>query len=92
MGHGVVADVKALLMEGEELLLQGVVDCCLIEPDGAVIVDYKTDRIAPEAAPERAKRYAAQLETYAWAVSRITGLAVKAKIVYFLQPGEAVEL
>lgn len=78
--------------EGEELLLQGVVDCCLIEPDGAVIVDYKTDRIAPEAAPERAKRYAAQLETYAWAVSRITGLAVKAKIVYFLQPGEAVEL
>ena len=78
--------------EGEELLLQGVVDCCLIEPDGAVIVDYKTDRIAPEAAPERAKRYAAQLETYAWAVLRITGLAVKAKIVYFLQPGEAVEL
>lgn len=78
--------------EGEELLLQGVVDCCLIEPDGAVIVDYKTDRIAPEAASERAKRYAAQLETYAWAVSRITGLAVKAKIVYFLQPGEAVEL
>ena len=78
--------------EGEELLLQGVVDCCLIEPDGAVIVDYKTDRITPEAAPERAKRYAAQLETYAWAVSRITGLAVKAKIVYFLQPGEAVEL
>ena len=78
--------------QGEELLLQGVVDCCLIEPDGAVIVDYKTDRIAPEAAPERAKRYAAQLETYAWAVSRITGLAVKAKIVYFLQPGEAVEL
>lgn len=78
--------------EGEELLLQGVVDCCLIEPDGAVIVDYKTDCIAPEAAPERAKRYAAQLETYAWAVSRITGLAVKAKIVYFLQPGEAVEL
>ena len=78
--------------EGEELLLQGVVDCCLIEPDGAVIVDYKTDRIAPEAAPERAKRYAAQLETYAWAVSRITGLAVKAKIVYFLQPGEVVEL
>ena len=78
--------------EGEELLLQGVVDCCLIEPDGAVIVDYKTDRIAPEAAPERAKRYAAQLETYAWAVSRITGLAVKAKIVYFLQPGEALEL
>ena len=78
--------------QGEELLLQGVVDCCLIEPDGAVIVDYKTDRIAPEAAPERAKRYAALLETYAWAVSRITGLAVKAKIVYFLQPGEAVEL
>lgn len=78
--------------EGEELLLQGVIDCCLIEPDGAVIVDYKTDRVAPGEAPERAKRYAAQLDTYAWAVSRITGLEVKAKIVYFLRAGEAVEL
>ena len=72
--------------------MQGVIDCCLIEPDGAVIVDYKTDRVAPGEAQERAKRYAAQLDTYAWAVSRITGLEVKAKIVYFLRAGEAVEL
>lgn len=76
----------------EELLLQGVVDCCLLEPDGAVIVDYKTDRVSAEEAGARAERYAAQLESYAWAVSQITGLPVKAKIVYFLRPGEAVEL
>ena len=78
--------------EGEELLLQGVVDCCLFEPDGLVIVDYKTDRISAAEAPERAGRYASQLESYAWAMSQITGRSVKAKLVYFLRPGEAVEL
>ena len=77
---------------GEELLLQGVVDCCLFEPDGLVIVDYKTDRISAAEAPERAGRYASQLESYAWAMSQITGRSVKAKLVYFLRPGEAVEL
>lgn len=78
--------------QGEELLLQGVVDCCLMEPDGAVIVDYKTDRVSAAEAPERAKNYAAQLDTYAWAMSRVTGVPVKARIVYFLRPGVAVEL
>ena len=76
----------------EELLLQGVVDCCLFEPDGLVIVDYKTDRISAAEAPERAGRYASQLESYAWAMSQIPGRSVKAKLVYFLRPGEAVEL
>ena len=39
-----------------------------------------------------AGRYASQLESYAWAMSQITGRSVKAKLVYFLRPGEAVEL
>ena len=77
---------------GEGLLLQGVVDCGLFEPDGLVIVDYKTDRISAAEAPGRAGRYASQLESYAWAMSQITGRSVKAKLVYFLRPGEAVEL
>jgi len=32
---------------GETLLLQGVVDCYFEEPDGIVLVDYKTDYVAP---------------------------------------------
>ena len=31
----------------DEILLQGVVDCCFEEPDGLVVVDYKTDRVRP---------------------------------------------
>ena len=77
---------------GEELLLQSVLDCWLLEPDGLVIGDYKTDRLGTGEAPERAGRYASQLESYAWAMSQLTGRSVQAKLVYFLPPGEAVEL
>ena len=40
-------------------------DCCLFEPDGLVIVDYKTDRISAAEAPERAGRYACSLRATA---------------------------
>ena len=78
--------------EGEELLLQGVVDCCIVEDDGLTIVDYKTDAVYAAAAPERALRYAPQLEAYAWAMSRVTGLPVKRRVVCFLASGASVEL
>ena len=78
--------------EGEELLLQGVVDCCIVEDDGLTIVDYKTDAVSAAAAPERALRYAPQLEAYAWAMSRVTGLPVKRRVVCFLASGASVEL
>lgn len=76
----------------EELLLQGVVDCCIVEDDGITIVDYKTDRISEEDIPERAEQYRSQLEAYAWAMSRITGLPVKASFVCFLATGTAYAL
>ena len=50
----------------EEILLQGVVDCCFSEPGGLVVVDYKTDRIAPEECESRAGYYRSQIEAYAW--------------------------
>ena len=38
---------------GEEILLQGVVDCCLEEEDGLVVIDYKTDRLRTRAEAEK---------------------------------------
>ncbi len=76
----------------DEILLQGVVDCCFAEPDGLVVVDYKTDRISPDASHERAESYRAQLEAYAWAMERITGERVKERTVYFLHPRRAVRI
>ncbi len=71
----------------DEILLQGVVDCCFAEDGALVVVDYKTDRIPASAAAERAERYRTQLESYAWAMERITGLPVKERLVWFLSPG-----
>lgn len=48
--------------EGEEILLQGVTDCCLIELDGLVILDFKSDRLRPGAERERAEYYRGQLD------------------------------
>ena len=78
--------------EGEEVLLQGVIDCLVEEPDGLTVIDYKTDRVSPEAAPERAKRYAAQIRAYAESAERIFGKTVKRRLLCFLTPGKSVEV
>ena len=77
---------------GERLLLQGVVDCWFVENGQITIVDYKTDRVTAGGAPERAEHYRPQLETYAVALQRITGLPVAQKALWFLTPGVEIEL
>ena len=69
--------------EGEEMMLQGVVDCCFEEEDGLVIVDFKTDRIRSGEEAQRAEVYRPQLEAYAGALEKVLGIRVKEKILYF---------
>lgn len=77
---------------GERLLMQGVVDCFIVENGGITVIDYKTDRVSAAEAPGRAKSYAPQLETYARALERIRKLPVREKLVYFLTPGVCCKL
>ena len=70
-------------LEGEKVLLQGVVDCALIEPDGITIVDFKTDYVKKDTVEAVTERYRPQVETYAEALSRIYQLPVKAKALYY---------
>jgi len=70
-------------LAGEQILLQGVVDCALIEPDGITVVDFKTDKVSPQTVQERAAYYRPQVLAYAEALERIYGLPVKAKLLYF---------
>ena len=78
---------------GENLLLQGVVDCYLDAPEGLTVIDYKTDRLRSRAeAEERAALYRPQLAAYAGALERITGRPVRECVLYFLSCGEAVTL
>ena len=67
---------------GEQVMLQGVVDCFWEEADGIVLVDFKTDR-TPDGPQACAARYCAQLNAYAKALTRIYGAPVKEKILYF---------
>lgn len=78
-----------LRMEGDTLL-QGVIDCAFKENDSWVLVDYKTDYITDEDA--FIQRYAMQLEWYARALERITGVAVKEMWLYALGKGKAYQV
>ena len=79
--------------EGEQMLLQGVVDCCIEEDGALVIIDYKTDSVrTDEEVAARAEHYRGQLAAYAEALTRIFGKSVKEGVLFFLAPGKAVRL
>ena len=75
---------------GEQVLLQGVVDCCIEEDGELVIIDYKTDRVRGAAVERRAETYAGQLRAYAAAMECITGKTVRECALYFLAAGRTV--
>ena len=77
---------------GESVLLQGVVDAALIEPEGICVVDFKTDRVTSESVHARAEEYRAQLQTYRDALSRIFQKPVLEMHLYFLSIGKDVLL
>ena len=76
-----------LVMDERGTLLQGVIDCAFQEDGAWVLVDYKTDRIEDEDA--FLQRYQLQMDWYAKALQRITGLPVKEKYLYALGKAKA---
>ena len=78
--------------EGEELMLQGVVDCAFRTEEGLVVVDFKTDRLAPGEEPQRAEEYRPQLEAYAQALERVMEEKVCRKVLYFFSTGSTINL
>ncbi len=75
---------------GEEVLVQGTVDCCFVEDGEWVLLDYKTDAAKDREALIR--HYAGQLGIYALALERITGLRVREKRLCLLSSGEEIAL
>ncbi len=61
-------------------VIQGIADCVFEEPDGLVVVDYKTDRV--QTADELAERYAPQLDVYRRALQTIFEKPVKECLLY----------
>jgi len=74
----------------EFVLVQGIADCVIFEPDGLVVVDYKTDRV--KSAAELAGKYREQLRYYAEALYTMYGRAVKQCLLYSFDLKETVEV
>ena len=79
-------------ISGEQILLQGVVDCALIENDGITVVDFKTDFVTASTLQLKNDVYRAQVEIYAQALSRIYKLPVKEKLIYYFHMDKLVTL
>ena len=74
------------------MLLQGVVDCAIVEPAGITVLDFKTDRVTPETLEETAERYKDQVEIYKEALERIYNKKVTKALLYFFHMGCFVEV
>lgn len=76
----------------EQVLFQGAVDCWW-EHDGEItVIDFKTDHITNATLKEVTERYLRQVELYAYALERITGLPVTHASLYFFSIGREVSV
>ena len=66
----------------DQVLLQGVVDCAVIEDDGITVIDFKTDRVYDNAETVLNERYGEQIRTYGKALSRMFNKPVKELLIY----------
>ena len=79
------------LAEGDEVMLQGVVDLYAVKDGAVTVVDFKTDQVSEKNLPEKLAFYRPQLDAYSAALEKILGLPVNRKILYFFSAGLAVE-
>ena len=74
----------------EKILVQGIIDVYFEEPDGLVVLDYKTDKV--KKGEELKEKYHAQLDYYARALERLTEKPVKEKIIYSFALEEEIKV
>lgn len=81
-----------LQLQGEQLLVQGVVDLYFQEGDELVLVDYKSDRITPVNRIKLISNYRIQVGIYKTALEKILGQKVKESYLYLFDIDEAVKI
>lgn len=74
----------------EKVILQGIIDAFIMEEEGIILVDYKTDRVKD--GEELRNRYQKQIDLYSEALEQILGKKVKRRVLYSLSLGEEVDL
>lgn len=74
----------------ELVLIQGIIDAYFEEPDGLVLMDYKTDRADNEEVLIR--HYREQLDYYGRALTQMTGKPVKERLIYSFALNRAISV
>lgn len=74
----------------EKVILQGIIDAFIMEEEGIILVDYKTDRVKD--GEELRNRYQKQIDLYSEALEQILGKKVKRRVLYSFSLGEEVDL
>lgn len=77
---------------GEQVLLQGVVDCAIVDPDGITIIDFKTDQVTEDTVYAVTEGYRLQVQAYAEAMHRIYDMPIKATKLWFFRLKRFVEV
>ena len=67
-------------------------DCALLEEDGILVLDFKTDHVTEDTLTRTAEEYSLQVQTYAEALSRIYRMPVKGKYLYFFRLNRFVQV
>ncbi|NLP49020.1 MAG: helicase-exonuclease AddAB subunit AddA [Clostridiales bacterium] len=75
-------------VSGENVVVQGIVDCAFVEDGKLVLLDYKTDKV--QNARELLEKYSSQLAVYKKALEMVTGLKVGESYIYSFELGQAI--
>lgn len=84
-------------LSGEEVIVQGIIDCFFEEDDGLVLLDYKTSWIDrnkdfEDEAQRLRQTYATQTEIYSRALMETLGKPVKESYLYLFGAGKSIEM
>lgn len=88
-------DIFTGLSDDETILIHGIIDGYLIDENGVILFDYKTDHLRPNdqaGLKELVGKYAGQVNLYARALVSQTGLPVTKRYLYFVQTGQLYQL
>jgi ATP-dependent helicase/nuclease subunit A len=89
---GITGEPLEAGLDGEFIVVQGVVDVALLLPGEIVVLDFKTDAMDSSRLGEKLGLYAPQLRLYARALSSIYRRPVSACWLYFLALNQAVSV
>ena len=88
--------VMRTTFRGSERLVQGTIDCCFMEDDHWVLVDYKSNYVDMKTWQQEKERllqtYQTQMRLYKEALEKITNIPVKEAVLYLLAAEDQMKM